>query len=534
MKGALYKIVKKKLGKFLLAFVLLIFSTILTIPIPLLTREIVNFITGQEIKISFSFTFLVIFVVVLIIAKELLLFTSYKIFETENRKLIANLREFLFEIVQRNYEQFADYKPTRIFTYISSDCDRIQSFIYPSLVYFCRDLFTFMFSLIAGFYISGLLFLIPLTFVFVFLVLVKWVSRMIKELSMKTVEAHTEFVSRLTEYIRGMETFRVNLRENYAISKFSEFNKNFTSADIRRIRRIVTLNFPLALIFSGGYIITLGMGAVLVKSGSLQIGSLFAVLMVSGYLFESSRSFWDFVLHLKEFEVVLERIKDVLKVQKLVPNKGKQNLGEILEIMVSVDAFTYNDDNQELLKGINFVVKKGEILGIVGKNGAGKSTLIKIVLGLIGSEKNYVKVNGIPLGEYSIEDYFNKVAYLSQHPAVFRGTVKENILLGEEFPVHNEVGGLLVGIPMDHIIEEGGKNLSGGEKQKICLARVLSRKKDVYLLDEPTSHLDFKSIGVLERILREKSKDSIIIVVSHGADFIQKVSDKVVNISRVS
>lgn len=176
--------------------------------------------------------------------------------------------------------------------------------------------------------------------------------------------------------------------------------------------------------------------------------------------------------------------------------------------------------------------KKGEIVGLFGKSGIGKSTAIKIILGLLGIEKNYVFVNDIPLSEIEIDSYYCRVGYLPQHSIFFKGTVRENILLGENKPLDEELLEFLDDLSLEKEVEEVGRNLSGGERQRIAIVRTFAQdNKDLYLLDEPTTYLDEMKIRALEELIQRKSGESIILIVSHSRDFLENLCDGIVEFS---
>jgi ABC-type transport system involved in cytochrome bd biosynthesis fused ATPase/permease subunit len=184
-----------------------------------------------------------------------------------------------------------------------------------------------------------------------------------------------------------------------------------------------------------------------------------------------------------------------------------------------------------LLKNVKLEAKKGEIIGLFGKSGGGKSTIIKVILGFLGGNENYVKINNIPLRELELDSYYRRICYVPQHPVVFKGTVKENIFLGDNGKLDKMLLEFLDDLSLEREVEEGGRNLSGGELQRIAIVRAFVQKnKDLYLLDEPTTHLDIKKTEKLRELISLKSKNSIILIVSHSKIFLEKTCNKIVEI----
>ncbi|WP_343043478.1 ATP-binding cassette domain-containing protein [Thermosipho japonicus] len=162
----------------------------------------------------------------------------------------------------------------------------------------------------------------------------------------------------------------------------------------------------------------------------------------------------------------------------------------------------------------------------------GKSTVIKIILGLLGIEKNYVFVNDVPLNKIEINSYYSRIGYLPQHSILFKGTVKENILLGEEKSLDDKLLEFLDYLALEKEVEEGGRNLSGGERQRIAIVRTFAKgDKDLYLLDEPTTYLDGAKIRTLKEMIKSKSSESIILIFLHSQDFLENLCDSIVEFS---
>ena len=515
------------------AFLSLVIATGLTVLLPVLSRNLIDSVIGSE-TVSAPFGVYAVSFLSLLVLKELLTHLSYYLFETRMRVFTASLRKLIFEAFQNNYERLSSYESGRILTYIHSDPEKLQTFFYPTCVHFFRDMLMFSFALLVGLHLNPTVLIASAFPLVTFFVLIRYVNPVIRRLSRKSIESQTEFISRLNEYIEGMETFRVYLREFFSVRKFGEFNMAYASADIERIKSIVLSNLPLTILFNSGYVVALLTGVYYVKRGVMEIGSLVAVLMTVSYLYDSSRNFWDFNVHRQEIKVVEDRLSDVLKGYCITTDNAdgdKAPLEKIEAITVDIPVFSYEEE-RNLLNNFRMEAKRGQVVGLIGKSGRGKSTLIRIILGLLGREEGYVKVNGVPLSRIDPDSYYGRIGYVPQHPIVFKGTVKENIFLGECGKVEEALLEILDDLSLDRDVEEGGRNLSGGEIQRIALCRAfVLNDKDLYLLDEPTAHLDAERVEKVKQLIQCKAtKGSIILVVSHSVGFIEELSDKIVEI----
>lgn len=529
------RLLKPHSAQLFFAFLSLVIATGLTIPLPILSKNLINSIIGSE-AVSTPFGVFVVLFLTLLLLKEFLTYFSYYLFETRMRVFTASLRKLVFEAFQNNYEEFSSYESGRMLTYVNSDPERLQTFFYPTFVHFLKDALTFSFALLVGLHLNAMIAGVSILPLFIFFVLIRYVNPVVRRLSRESIESQTEFVSRLNEYIDGMEMFRVYLRELFSVQKFSEFNEMYATADIRRIKSIVMFNLPLTILFNSGYIVALLMGVYCVRHDMMEIGSLFAILMAVNYLYDSSKNLWDFNIHWEEIRVVEDRLSEVLKEYCVGADKryrDREKTGSVRKIetiKVEIPSFSYGE-GRSLLENFELEAKLGEVVGLIGKSGRGKSTLIKIILGLLGREEGYVKVNGVSLNQIEPDVYYSRIGYVPQHPIVFKGTVKENVFLGEDGQLVEVLLELLDDLSPERDVEEGGRNLSGGEIQRIALCRAFVLKdKDLYLLDEPTAHLDAKRAEKVKELIGSKAKDSIILIVSHSVDLVKELADKVVEI----
>jgi len=193
---------------------------------------------------------------------------------------------------------------------------------------------------------------------------------------------------------------------------------------------------------------------------------------------------------------------------------------------------------KEVLKNINFTIKPGEKVALIGPSGSGKSTLIKLLLGLERPTKGRILLNGVPLEELYEKDWYDRVSYLAQTPFIFPGSVAENIALGKKEDRRDEITraailaqahSFIVELPEGYqtFIGEGGRGLSGGERQRIALARAFLKDAKVVVLDEPTNGLDYKTEELLEKGIESLSQNRTVIIIAHRLSTIYR-ADKII------
>ena len=195
------------------------------------------------------------------------------------------------------------------------------------------------------------------------------------------------------------------------------------------------------------------------------------------------------------------------------------------EIELKDISFSYHLD-KEILSGISLIIKPGEKIALVGKSGSGKTTLIKLIMGLLPPDKGQVLINGKPLSNVAEERWFGQLAYVSQEPYLFAGSIADNILLGNQTAEEGHMAAAVAYAGVDRFIDrlpaglntiigEGGYGLSGGEKQRIAMARAFVKNARLVFLDEPTSHLDMDSEQAIKKAIEILKRERTIITVAH-------------------
>ncbi|MCM8804418.1 MAG: ATP-binding cassette domain-containing protein [Candidatus Omnitrophica bacterium] len=216
----------------------------------------------------------------------------------------------------------------------------------------------------------------------------------------------------------------------------------------------------------------------------------------------------------------------------------KKNIEKIESIKLEDIYFKYRDDNEYLIKGFSYEFEKGVLYAIKGRSGIGKSTLIRLILGIIPPEKGKIFVNEYPLNEVRLYSFWEKIGYLPQEPFLFKGTIVEN--LSPNFQIKEDMirkamlkAGLNPIVFQNKNIEEGGKNLSGGEKRRISLARAFLKEPDVLILDEPITYIDMETEKIIiESILATAKEGKIVIAVTHNQNILNN-ADKIIDIDIV-
>lgn len=334
-------------------------------------------------------------------------------------------------------------------------------------------------------------------------------------------------LDRLNELFRrrltGLRVIRAFSKDEYEENIFENANKSYQEMAAKVNKLLVNVRPMLGTILNFGIIFVLFFGAKLIDIRNLGIGELMAFIQYITQVLSAMIMMSFLLTLLPRTFASMERINEVLDYNSTKTGGEKDLAGEIYEIEAKNLSFSYPDANLKVLKNINFKVKRGETLGIIGGTGSGKSTLLRLLLQFYEPGDGELFINGIDiksLNNYGVRD---KISYVPQENFFFSKTVAENLSYAKE---NAEKEKMLAAIknsdaeeflgedPLNKEIARGGKNLSGGQRQRLAIARALTRDASVYIFDDSFSALDYKTDYELRQTLKKSLRDKIVIVVA--------------------
>lgn len=275
-----------------------------------------------------------------------------------------------------------------------------------------------------------------------------------------------------------------------------------------------------------GSIFMLGVLGVFVMDGSITIGNLVSAYMYVNYIFSPMMSLMGMQEQLAQTSATLERLDDVFRTTtEEEEDLKKKNLNEKIEEIEFKDVVFRYGLRKPTLKGINFKVSRGESIGIIGESGCGKTTLIKLMMAFFEQNEGEILINGKNVKDYARSSIRKKMAYVSQNDYWFQDTIYNNLTIGREKASERDLDRVCEMVKMEKyiedspygynsMIEEGGINLSSGQKQRFSIAKALITEPDVLILDESTANLDASTEEYVVEQLRGE-KDKIKIIVAH-------------------
>lgn len=345
------------------------------------------------------------------------------------------------------------------------------------------------------------------------------------------------------EGLTGVRVIRAFRQDKFEQERFDRANKDYTETGIK-VFSIVSLMFPImTLVLNVTNMGIIWFGAKLIANHEMQVGNLVAFMTYASMILFSFMMLSMIFVLVPRAEAAAKRINAVLEIENSI-NDAESEIGRDSDkIQASLEfknaSFRYRGAEDLALDNLSVDVKAGETLAIIGGTGSGKSTLINLIPRLYDVNSGEVLVDGNDVRKYSLHDLHDKVAFVQQKAVLFKGTIRSNLLIGNPEATEEDMWKALEiaqakdfisDLPdgLDAVVEQGGDNFSGGQKQRLAIARAIIKPASIYVFDDSFSALDFKTDAKLRLALRqdERISKAIIVIVAQristvtGADHI--------------
>jgi len=353
-------------------------------------------------------------------------------------------------------------------------------------------------------------------------------SRRIKNIQKIIVAETTALAGSTTESLRNIELVKSLGLGNQEINRLNSTTDKILQLELKKVRYIRTLSFIQGT--SVNFIRTTIMFILLylIFIQRITVGEFFSLFIYSFFLFGPLQSLGDIINIYREAEVSLNNFESLLS--KPIESKPEKpvKLGEIKRIEFQNVVFQHQSANRHAINGISFGVKEGETVAFVGPSGSGKTTLVKLLVGLYTPQEGKILFNNTPGNEIDFDEIREKIGFVTQDTQLFSGTIKENLLFVNPKATDEDCLEVLKKAAakdlleraengLDTMIGEGGIKVSGGEKQRLSIARALLRNPHLIIFDEATSALDSLTEEEISKTIREISlrKDLITVMIAH-------------------
>ncbi|EOH1685112.1 ABC transporter ATP-binding protein [Enterococcus hirae] len=440
-------------------------------------------------------------------------------------------RETYFDKFQQLSMKDADeFGSASLLTRMTNDVDNIQQMI----VLFCQMILPApiiaVFTIVMMLQYSMTLTLITLISVFIYAVVIYILMKKGTPLSLSIQPKMDRITVTLREFFTGVNMIRAFNNQDYEEKRTNQTFEKYATQMIR-VNRVFAWVTPIAFLLMGiVYSAILWFGGSLVSEGILQIGTVTAIVEYSmltlAYLMTAAMVLVvvpKSMSSLRRIEEVLNQPIEIIDPEN--PSTASLNMDDEHVLSFEHVSFSYTKDSEPVLEDIHFKVPKGKTTAIVGGTGSGKSTIAKLLLRLNDVTSGQITLGGQPLQQLTQEIIRSKISYVPQKAFLFSGTILSNLQMGNEHATEEELTSAIRISQLEEVLDklpkklasfvaQGGDNYSGGQKQRMCIARALIKPADIYVFDDSFSALDYKTDAKLRTALHEEMADKTLIIVA--------------------
>ncbi len=449
----------------------------------------------------------------------------------------TKLRHLLFSHIQKLcFSQMDKIGTSTMITRMTSDINQVQNGVNMVLRLFLRSPFIVFGAMVMAFTIdtkAALVFVvvIPLLSIVVFTIM------LISIPLYKKVQAGLDKVLGITRgNLTGVRVLRAFHKEEEEAASFKVSNENLTDMQ-KFVGRISAVMNPLtSIIINGGMIALLWIGALQVNVGILTQGAVLALVNYMSQILVELVKLANLIILVNKAVACGNRIGSVLEIEPDQVEGSISNApsGDAPIVEFNHVSLTYPGAGAESLTDIDFKAMRGQMVGIIGGTGSGKTSLVNLIPRFYEATKGSIKIDGVSVEEYSSKALRDKIGIVPQRAVLFKGTIKENLLMGKAIPRDVTEDDLKMALEVsqsaefvdqkpqgtDTQISQGGKNLSGGQKQRLTIARALVKRPEILILDDSSSALDYATDLKLRKALHGMENMPVVFIVSQRASSI--------------
>jgi ATP-binding cassette subfamily B protein len=515
-------------GKIAWLFVSLFIQVVSMLLIPTLSAEIIdNGVAAGDIDYIYRYGALMVGVAIVGFIGAVV---AVYIAATESQEVGSKLREILFDKVMNfSNEEIDQFGTSTLMTRTTSDVMQIQQvlvmilrfmiieplriIVAAFLAYTREPQLAFVFVIVAPVLLVAVIFLL------------RKVSPLFRSLQIKTDSLNRIFREGLT----GIRVIRAFDREDYEEERFDEKNDDYAETATTAQKWMAFTNPLMILLTSATIIMIIWFGAQFISVGEMQVGNLVAFTSYSFNILMGIMMLSMIVTMLPRLQVAIERVYQVIDAPKVIVDKERPTPldleAEDFTLEFNHVNFSYPGSDTLALEDIDFSMKEGEKVAVVGETGAGKTTFTNLILRLYDIDSGSIEMNGINITNISQKNLRQAIGFATQDALLFSGTIRENLKYGNEDATDEElwyaldiaqgsdfVSGLADGL--DARVEQGGANFSGGQQQRLSIARALVTDARILIFDDSFSALDFKTDAQLRQALEPEITDKAVIIVA--------------------
>ncbi|MCJ1976417.1 ABC transporter ATP-binding protein [Lactococcus paracarnosus] len=471
----------------------------------------------------------------------LLLIMAYAI-DRVTSLIVRDIRNDLFTHIQRfsadDYERFG---VSRLITNTGNDAYMIMQF----LTLILRTGFIAPLMLTSAFVLifrqNVPLALISIGMTPIIFIAVYFINKRVHRLSAKQQKGLDNINQNMRENLTGLRVIRAFNKESFQTTRFASLNTTYRHISDEMYQKLAFISPIFSVVFCTILVLVINLGSLYISRGELSVGSLSGFIE---YIFHALFSFLmlgNVLILYPRFEVSTSRIQEIFNTTPTILENpdGVQSNEHIGHLAFDHVSFSYGDGSEErVLDDISFTAEPGQVIAFIGSTGSGKSTLARLIPRLFDVSQGKILIDGVDVQDYQLQALRKKISYVPQKATLFAGTIRENLLFGDQSATDEDLASaveiaqakaFIDSLPekYDTVLAEGGSNLSGGQKQRLCIARALVKKAPIYLFDDSFSALDYKTDANLRRRLNQELATTTMIIVAQRISTIRN-ADKII------
>ncbi len=522
--------------------ILMLITALLHLPAPLLTKFLIDKIVPQ--KNLFLLNILCLILVGVILLSNLLSYIQQVMLVNYRINVERDIRKLLIEKILKGPLSYFEKNATGyLLSRIDADVDAVGHLFIETILSLLMDILTFIVGAGLLFYLNTKLAIVSIISLPVFIFSFHYFSKKMNELTMVKQEKWARFRGVITEILSEVKTLKLFGKKDFSIKRTEQSLEQALESDKKlEIYGIISgIAIGLTGVILPLFVLWYGVRDIIL--GNFTVGGFIAFNTCIGYLYDPVKSFVSLNIDIHSSIAAAERIFQIIDLKEEDSNFGSKQLSSLKRVEFKNVSFHYPEREEKSgIENISFTLNRGEKLAIVGETGSGKSTIVRLIAGFDTPEKGQILFNGVDYRGYSIEEIRKKIAIVPQEPPLLSGSIVDNIVFFENEYDGGFIEDLIELCALKKTIErfpaglntnvfEEGVGLSGGEKQRIAIARALYRKPDLLIFDEATSALDMRTEEEIFGNLLNLEWNPAIIWISHREYLLDRF-DKVLRLEK--
>ena len=510
-------------------------------------RSLVNFLIYRVFGTDYSkmdvLIFLSVFIILMSFLSNLFRYLGQRVMETMRVRSLQRLRNRVYDnVMGLHVGYFNNERKGDIISKISSDVQVVQFCITNTLLVAFRDPFMIVGFLIALVMISWKLTIFSVIFLPVVALVIGSIVKRLRKSATAAQERFADMVSLMDESLTGIKILKGYNATDYIRNKFHDINGLFSRISLSMARRQQLASPTSEFLGISAAAVLMVYGGSLVLSGDLEASAFVAYLSIFTQITRPLRSFTDSFANINQGIAAGERVLALLDEKSKITNAPDAVRMTGLHDEIEFRDVRFSYDNKEVICGVNFKIRKGETVALVGPSGGGKSTLSDLIPRFYDIQGGAILIDGVDIRQYDIESLREYMGVVSQETILFNDTIANNLRLGKQDATDEEIRQAAVVANAHNFIMETehgsqtnigdrGMKLSGGQRQRLSIARAVLKNPEILILDEATSALDTESEKLVQEALNALLKGRTSLVIAHRLSTIHN-ADRIIVIEK--